>query len=93
MRHSFRDICLKIETSLDWELVYQKLRSQLHDLPYNPDLYKMVANINTMVQELSKAEVEARRIHKLEYTKGKVDNINDAINHLEKLIIIAKLVS
>jgi hypothetical protein len=44
-----------------------------------------------MIVELSKAEVEARRIHKPEYTKEKVDAINKAINHFEKILLIAQL--
>ena len=91
MWHSFRDICLKIETSLDWGEVGTELTTQLNRLPYNADLRKMIHNIDKMVIELSKAEVEARRIRKPEYTKEKVDSVNKAINHLEKLILIATL--
>lgn len=91
MWHSFRDICLKIEQSLDWGEVGTELTKQLNRLPYNRDLRQMIHNIDKMVTELSKAEVEARRIHKPEYTKEKVDSVNEAINHLEKLILIATL--
>ena len=84
---------MKIETSLDWDMVFKHLADHLHKLPYNPDLYKMLNNIDDMVQELSKKEVDARRIRKLEYTKEMVDEINKAIDHFEKLLIIAKLVS
>lgn len=84
---------MKIENSLEWESVFKKLANQLHPLPYNPDLYKMLNNIDDMVDELSKAEVEARRIRKLSYTKEKVDSINNAIDHFEKLLIIAKLMN
>ena len=83
---------MKIESSLDWLEVGGELTRQLNKLPYNPDLRKFIHNIDIMVTELSKAEVEARRINKLEYTKEKVEAINQAINHLEKLILIAKLI-
>ena len=91
MWHCFRNICVKIETSLDWGEVGGDLTRQLNKLPYNPDLRRFIHNIDIMVTELSKAEVEARRINKLEYTKEKVDSINNAIDHLEKLILIAEL--
>ena len=52
----------------------------------------MASNIDKMVEDLSKHEVEARRIGKPEYTKEKVEAINQAINHLEKLILIATLI-
>ena len=82
---------MKIETSLDWGEVGAELTRQLNKLPYNPDLRKFIHNIDIMVTDLSKLEVESRRIHKPEYTKEKVEAINQAINHLEKLILIARL--
>ena len=45
---------MKIETSLDWFNVRNKLRTQLDGLPYNSDLHKMLKNIEKMVDELSK---------------------------------------
>ena len=77
---------MKIETSLDWMDVGGELTRQLNNVPFNYDLRKLITNIDKMVIELSKAEVEARRIHKPEYTKEKVDRINEAIDHVEKLI-------
>lgn len=44
-----------------------------------------------MVSELSSAEVETRRINKPEYNQSKIDAINQAISHLEKLLLIAEL--
>jgi hypothetical protein len=82
---------MKIETALDWGVVGVELTIQLNQLPYNRDLRRMLRNLDEMVTELSKAEVEARRIHKLEYTKEKVDEINKAIDHFEKLLLIAQL--
>lgn len=84
---------MQIQTSLDWQLVHSELRKQIEQLSYNPDLRRMLNNISNMVSELSSAEVETRRINKPEYNKEMVDNINNAINHLEKLLLIAKLMS
>ena len=64
---------------------------QINQLPFNPDLRKMLNNISNMVSELSQHEVEARRINKLEYTNECVTKINQAIDHLEKIILIAEL--
>lgn len=44
-----------------------------------------------MVDEMSKLEVEARRKQKFTYVDEKANEINSAIDHLEKLILIAKL--
>lgn len=84
---------MQIENSLDWQAVHAELRTQIGQLPYNPDLRRMLNNISNMVSELSQAEVESRRINKPEYNKLKVDAINKAIDHLEKLLLIAKLMS
>jgi len=84
---------MQIENSLDWQAVHTELRTQIGQLPFNPDLRRMLNNISNMVSELSQAEVEARRISKMSYTETKVVQINEAIKHLEKLLLIAKLMS
>jgi hypothetical protein len=84
---------MQIQSSLDWNNVHSELRNQIGQLPYNPDLRRMLNNISNMVSELSSLEVESRRINKPEYNKEKVDAINKAIDHLEKLLLIAKLIS
>lgn len=84
---------MQIQSSLDWNSVHSELRTQIGQVPFNPDLRRMLNNISNMVSELSSEEVKARRINKMEYTKEKVDSINQAINHLEKLLLIAKLMT
>lgn len=58
---------------------------------YNPDLQKMYKNIDKMVTELSKLEVGMRRVQKYSMLDDKVAEINKAINHLEKLLLMANL--
>jgi hypothetical protein len=82
---------MEIQTSLDWQKVNRDLSSQLSSVGYNPDLHKMLTNITKMVSELSSLEVEARRSKSSLRTQVKVDDINRAINHLEKLILMATL--
>ena len=82
---------MEIQTSLDWQKVNSDLSGQLSGIGYNPDLHKMLANITKMVSELSSLEVEARRKKSIHMTQEKVNNINKAINHLEKLILMATL--
>jgi Fic family protein len=82
---------MKIEFAVDWQDVRSKLRTEITMSGYNPDLNKMLKNIDLMVTELSKLEVSARRIQSATFTKTKVDEINKAIDHLEKLALIAKL--
>ena len=82
---------MKITSSLDWDKIETQLRTQVNSLPYNPDLRRMLNNITTMVTELSKLEVETRRTQKFSYTEPQVIKINQAIDHLEKLLLMAEL--
>jgi hypothetical protein len=82
---------MKIERAIDWNKVSDQLRSQMSSAGYNPDLTKMLKNIDTMVTELSKLEVLGRRTQKYSFLDEKVLQINNAISHLEKLILIAQL--
>ena len=82
---------MKIEKALDWDKISTQIQRQMAAAGYNPDLNRMLLNITKMVTELSKLEVGFRRIHKSNMTDDKVDEINKAINHLEKLILMASL--
>lgn len=82
---------MQIQTALDWQEVSDRLKTDLHRIGYNPDLKKMYDNIQLMVTELSKLEVNGRRIRSTDYTQTQVDNINKAIDHLEKLILMGLL--
>lgn len=82
---------MKIERALDWNEVSNQLRTQMSTIGYNPDLQKMFKNIDKMVTELSKLEVTFRRTQKYSFLDDKVLQINNAISHLEKLILIAQL--
>lgn len=82
---------MKIQYAIDFQDVGSNLRKSLREIGYNPDLQKMLRNIEIMVAELSKLEVIARRTHKTNITLDRIDQINKAINHLEKLILVAKL--
>jgi hypothetical protein len=81
---------MKIERAVDWNEVSIELKAQLTSI-HNPDLLKMLKNIDLMVNELSKLEVGFRRSGKYDMLNEKVNAVNQAINHLEKLILIARL--
>jgi len=82
---------MKIELALDWNQVSIQLRTQMSTIGYNPDIQKMYRNIDKMITELSKLEVSFRRTQKYSIMEDKVLQINNAIDHLEKLILIAQL--
>lgn len=82
---------MKIERALDWNGIAGTISGELAYIGYNPDLHRMYQNIGKMVTELSKLEVQARRTQKFSHLDDKVAEINKAIDHLEKLILMAKL--
>jgi hypothetical protein len=84
---------MKIEHAIDFQDVSIAISREMNSIGYNPDLKKMYANIQKMVTELSKLEVHARRSPRSTITVDKVAQINQAIDHLNKLILIAKLMS
>ena len=82
---------MKIEQATDWQEVKSSLLKQMQSIGYNPDFNKMIKNIDSMITGLSKIEVEARRIRKSKLVQNQLDQINKAIDHLEKLLLIAQL--
>jgi hypothetical protein len=82
---------MEIKSATDWQHVHWALRADINSLGFNPDFQRMLNNITNMVTELSKAEVEARRIHKDKYVQEPLAAINKAIKHLEQFLLMAKL--
>ena len=82
---------MKIERALDWNQVSIELSAQMNGIGYNPDLVRMHLNIGKMVTDLSKLEVAIRRTGQFSMLDDKVADINKAINHLEKLLLMANL--
>jgi hypothetical protein len=82
---------MKIEQATDWQEVKSSLLKQMQSIGYNPDFNKMIKNIDSMITALSKIEVEARRIRKFNLVQNQLDDINKAIDHLEKLLLMAQL--
>ena len=82
---------MKVKVALDWDRISIELDTRLKAIGFNPDLRKMLKNIDAMVTDLSKMEVEARRIHSITLTRSKVEKINKSIDHLEKLLLMATL--
>ena len=82
---------MQIQTALDWQEISAQIRRDLDRVGYNPDLKKMFNNLQLMVTELSKLEVDGRRLRAKDYTQNQVEKINKAIDHLEKLILMGLL--
>jgi hypothetical protein len=82
---------MEIKTINDWFSVDQELTRQIRGIGYNPDLAKMKHNLDDMVRELSKSEVEARRTKNSRYIQPQIDEINKTIESLEMWILMLVL--
>jgi len=80
-----------INTSLEWDARRTQLEEQMQRLDYNSDLKKMLRGIDSMVVELSKVEVDARRTKSNTKVNEQVARVNSAINSVEQWIMMAIL--
>lgn len=81
-----------ILNSLDWNMYRVTLKQQISGLPYNPDLHLLLKNIDGMVDELSRREVDARRTKNSTGVCDQLEKIKAAIETLEKWIMMAALI-
>ena len=77
--------------SFDCLKVTEELYSKLRQVRYNSDLHKMYKNIEKMVDEISKLEVVCRQRKNYSALQGPVAEFQEAVDRLEKLILIALL--
>jgi hypothetical protein len=82
---------MKIKNSLGWESVRYDLKLQIQQLPYDTSIRQMLKNIDRMVNDLSKIEVEARRTKVSYYKDAQLTKVNEAIESLDKIIVIGIL--
>lgn len=80
-----------LKRAIDFQTISIELRHGLKDIGFNSDLKHMYDNIEKMVSELSKREVDARRMHNFSILDREIEEINKAIKHLDKLILMARL--
>ena len=84
---------MEIKNSLEWQTVRSDYESKIQKLKYDPSVRQMLRNIDTMVVELSKIEVEARRTRVRHYANAQLAKINDSVELLERLLVMAILYS
>ena len=72
-------------------MVADDLFKQLRQLKYNHDLYKMHGNLDKMISNISRLEVEYRRSKNKNILETPLKDLNYALNHLKNLILMAQL--
>jgi hypothetical protein len=83
----------EISTSLDWTHVQQELESTVRGLgKYSADMLQVSKNITVMVQELSKEEIQCRRLGRQTLRHRELlSQTNQQIQQLEQMITFATL--
>lgn len=82
---------LSISNSVDWQALRPKLKAQTQGLDYNPQYEMLLKNIDNMVSELSRCEVEARRLKRPQLVSERLLKVNQAIDFYEKMVLINRL--
>jgi hypothetical protein len=80
-----------IHNSLEWQTRRADLVAQIVSVNYSKDLRMLMWNIDELVTRLSKAEVIARRNGKKISELPELITVNEAIDFLEKWIVMAAL--
>lgn len=81
-----KDFTNAVEANKVCNALYQEITKN-----YNRDLHRLLKNITSMVEELSKLEVVARQSRQRYKVDDKIKEIRDAIDYLEKMMLIQKL--
>lgn len=79
---------MEIKTSADWPNVERVLIDQMRSIKHNRDINQMKRNVEKMISDLNRAEVDARRIKNFKYLEPKIKEINEAIAVLETMIFV-----
>jgi len=82
---------IPFETAVEARKIVDDFHRQLKTLKYNPDLKKMANNLDQLVSDLSKAEVLARTNHSPRHTDKPKEDLANAIDYMDKMILMLRL--
>lgn len=81
----------EFKTAIEAQQVADSLRKQLKTLNYNPDLKKMLFNIEGMINEFSIVEVKARQNKTPRMSDTQRQKLLEAMDTMDKLIFLARI--
>lgn len=82
---------MEIKNAIEGRKICDTIRNDLRSIRFNPDLNKMLSNLENMVTSISKAEVECRRAKTNSFLEKPLSEFNKAADHLRKLVLMAQL--
>ena len=82
---------IKFTTALEASKIVDDLTYQARQLNYNKDLRKLIKNAEKLVGVLGSAEVRARQLHKPYLANKPREDLANAIDYCEKMLLIMRL--
>lgn len=81
----------KFTTAVEASKILDDLTTQARSLNYNKDLRKLLKNADKLVSVLGSAEVRARQLHKPYLANKPREELANAIDYCEKMLLILRL--
>jgi ethanolamine utilization cobalamin adenosyltransferase len=81
----------EFNNAVEAQKLVDALSKRLKELNYNPDLKKMIKNLDHLVTELSKAEVVARTNRAPGIAQKPKEELARAIDYADKMLLLAIL--
>ncbi len=82
---------IKFTTAVEASKIIDNLYKEARNLNYNKDIRKLIANAEYLVGVLGSAEVRARQLHKDYLTDKPRTELAQAIDYIEKMLLIMRL--
>jgi hypothetical protein len=82
---------IKFTTAVEASKIIDDLTYQARQLNYNKDLRKLIKNADKLVGVLGSAEVRARQLHKPYLANKPREELAQAIDYCEKMLLILRL--
>ena len=82
---------VKFTTALEASKIVDDLKYQARQLNYNKDIRKLLDNCDVLVGKLGNAEVKARQLHKPYLANKPRQDLANAIDYCEKMLLILRL--
>lgn len=82
---------ISFHTALEASVIVDNLVKEARKLNYNPDMRKLLKNAEHLVGVLGSAEVRARQLHKPYLANKAREELRNAIDYAEKMLMILRL--
>ena len=81
----------KFTTALEASEIIDRLHKEARSLNYNSDIRKLIKNAEKLTSILGSAEVRARQLHKPYLANKPREELAQAIDYCEKMLLILRL--